>query len=183
MFLGDEELPFAGTAEIRSRNGQLLESRQYLEGELHGRWSRWKDNGIPLLKKDYNRGLKQGTHVYWHGEPIDPEGYKSAEENLANASLWTEVNELAKKEFAGRHPSAASNEWVMEKYLSKGGGIAPKKLEHCDNNRLHGTCEGYGKRGETLFKDEFDKGKRIKHKTYDPGTKWKVPNGLSNWAG
>ena len=71
----------------------------------------------------------------------------------------------------------------MEKYLSKGGGIAPKKLEHYENNRLHGACEGYDKRGETLFKDEYDEGKRIKHKTYDPGTKWKVPNGLSNWAG
>ncbi|MFP6900041.1 MAG: hypothetical protein VCA36_03795 [Opitutales bacterium] len=183
MFLEGEALPFSGTAEIRYRNGQLLESRQYLEGELHGKCLKWKQNGIPLHEKDYVRGLKHGTHMYWRGEPIDPKNYKSEDEHSTYASLWMEVNELAKREFEGKYPSAASNEWVIQKYLRKGGGIAPKQLEHFEKNRLHGLCEGYDKHGDTIFKDEYESGNRIKHKTFDPGTKWKVPTKLSNWAG
>jgi len=182
MFFEDENLPYSGTTEIKYRNGQPMERRQYLEGELHGKWSKWKYNGIPLFEREYVRGLKHGAYTLWHGNPIDPKDYKSSAEENDYASLWMEVNELAKEKFEGNHPSRESNEWVIDTYKNKGGSLGAKLLAHYDNNRLHGRCEGFDKRGETTFKDEYRSGRRVAHKTYDPGTKWDLPNNLSRWA-
>lgn len=179
MFCDGEKLPFSGVSEIKHRNGQLMESRPYLEGELHGKLLKWKPNGIPLYEKDYFRGLKHGAHTYWYGTPNDPKEYIADQQ--VYASLWMEVNELAKKEFEEKYPSRESNEWVTETYVNRGGSWGPKLLEHYANNRLHGLTEGYDRSGETLFEDEYQTGKRVRHKTYDPGTKWKLPNRLSNW--
>ena len=182
MFFEDETLPYSGTTEIKYQNGQTMERRQYLEGELHGKWSKWKYNGIPLFDRDYVRGLKHGTYALWHGTPIDPKDYKPSAEKNARSSLWMEVNELAKEEFKGNHPSRESNEWVIETYKNKGGSLGPKLLAHYDNNRLHGSCEGYDEHGEKTFKDEYRSGRRVAHKTYDSGAKWKLPRKLSIWA-
>ena len=122
---------------------------------------------------------EHGTHMYWYGTPNDPKEYIADQQEYA--SLWMEVNELAKKEFEEKYPSRESNEWVTETYESRGGSWGPKLLEHYANNRLHGLTEGYDSSGETLFKDEYQTGKRVRHKTYDPGTKWKLPNRLSHW--
>mgnify|MGYP001157016346 CR=1 FL=1 len=88
---------------------------------------------------------------------------------------------IEKKKFEEKHPSRESNEWVIESYVSRGGSLGPKLLEHYANNRLHGLTEGFDRSGETLFEDEYRTGKRVRHKTYDPGTKWKLPNRLSTW--
>lgn len=172
-FIEGEMLPFSGVAEIKYRNGQLMERRQYLEGELHGKWSKWKSNGIPLFEKEYLRGLKEGTHMYWYGEPIDPKDYKSKDnaklEKKTYVSLWVEVNEAVKEHFKGKHPSSSeSNEWMIEQYKSKGGSFAPQLLEHYEKNKRHGLFEGYDSMGNKIFKDEYEAGKRIEHKTFDP---------------
>ena len=180
MFYDGERLPFSGIAQIKYRNGQLMESRPYLEGELHGKWLKWKENGIPLFAKDYVRGLRHGTHMHWYGKPVDPKEFVPNPDGYA--SLWTEVNDLAKQKFEGEYPSLESNEWVVETYKDKGGSWGRKSLENYDNNRLHGLNEGYAVTGEAIFKDEYQTGKRIKHKSFDPGNKWKVPKRLSGWA-
>jgi len=182
MFFKGENLPYSGATEIKFRNGQPMERRQYLEGELHGKWSRWKYNGMPLFERDYTRGLKHGTHMQWYGEPIDPKDYKSSVEENPYPSLWTEVNELAKEEFQGKHPSQESNEWVINAFKNKGGSLGPKLLVHYNNNRLHGPCEGFDEHGETMFKDEYQSGRRVQHKSFDSGTKWSLPRNLSIWA-
>ena len=43
-------------------------------------------------------------------------------------------------------------------------------MENYDNNRRHGLLEGYDKKGEIILKDEYQTGKHVRHKTYDPGT-------------
>mgnify|MGYP001226089547 FL=1 len=176
MFFEGETLPYSGVAEIKYRNGQLMDSRQYLEGELHGKWWKWKNNGIPLFEKDYLRGLKHGTHMSWYGEPIDPKDYKTAGDDghggsgkKTYVSLWVEVNELVKAEFKGKHPSQDSNKWIIEQYKLRGGSFGPKLLEHYENNRRHGLFEGYDGRGNKIYKDEYETGKRISHKPFDPG--------------
>ena len=89
---------------------------------------------------------------------------------------------MAKEEFVGKHPSPESNEWVIDTYRNKGGSLSPKLFAHYNNNQLHGRCEGYNEHGERVFKDEYRSGRRVNHKTYDPGTEWDLPNNLSRWA-
>ena len=181
MFVQGDQLPFSGTAQIKYRNGQLMESRKYLEGELHGKWSKWKYNGIPLFEKDYVRGLKHGTHMHWYGNPIDPNDYKVANEN-AYASLWLEVNEKAKQEFEGQYLSQESNDWMIETYKDRGGSLGPKLHENYAGNRRHGSCEGFDEYGQTIFKDEYTTGRRTSHQSLDPGRKWKSLKRLSAWV-
>ena len=175
IFCEDEKLPFSGTSEIKYRTGQIMDRRQYLEGELHGKWSRWKYNGIPLFEKEYSHGLKEGTHMYWYGEPSDPKDYKSKPDGKSNpdkktyVSLWVEVNEKVKEAFKGKNPSRQElNEWVVEKYKAQGGSFGLERLEHYEANLRHGLFEGYDKRGNKIFKDEYIEGKRTKHKAMDP---------------
>ncbi len=170
-FFDGDKLPYSGTTEIKYRNGQPMERRQYLEGELHGKWSKWKYNGIPLFERGYEYGLKHGTHMSWYGNPVDPKDYKSASEDTAKrkkkiyVSLWAEVNEAAEEEFEGDHPSPKKlNEWVIEKYKSEGGTFGQQLLEHYEKNQRHGLFEGYDKKGNKIFKDEYEDGKRTKHK-------------------
>ena len=182
VFCDDEVLPFSGTSQIKYQNGQIMESRKYLEGELHGTWSKWKRNGIPLFDKEYVRGLRHGSHMYWTGQTIDPKDYDPRAEETDFTSLWSEVNEQAKDKFNGNHPSQESNDWVIDEYGSQGGVIGPKLQENWKRNKLHGVVKGFDSRGEKTFEDEFASGKRIKHKSYDPGMKWKLPTHLSTWA-
>ncbi len=112
----------------------------------------------------------------WYGNPIDPKDYKTNSEETAKqdkktyVSLWAEVNEAAKEEFKGKHPSPQKlNEWVIEKYKSAGGAFGQQLLEHYEKNQRHGLFEGYDKKGNKIFKDEYEDGKRIKHYTFDPG--------------
>ncbi|MFP6900042.1 MAG: hypothetical protein VCA36_03800 [Opitutales bacterium] len=178
IFFEDDKLPFSGTAEIKYRTGQIMERRHYLEGEMHGKWSKWKRNGIPLFEKEYVHGLKEGTHMYWYGEPSDPKDYKptTEEKNKPDpdkktyVSFWVEVNVKVKEVFKGKNPSQQElNEWVVEEYKAEGGSFGPRRLEHFEANLPHGLFEGYDKRGNKIFKDEYEEGKRTKHKAFDPG--------------
>ena len=175
MFYDGERLPFSGVAEIKYRNGQLMEQRKYLVGQLHGKWSKWKNNGIPLFEREYDHGNKHGTHMEWYGEPIDPKDYKSGGEEGAQlekktyVSLWVEVNEKAKEEFDGKQASQQEiNDWTINTYQQKGGSFAPKLLKHYEHNQRHGLFEGYDEKGNKIFKDEYIEGKRVDHKTFDP---------------
>lgn len=182
-FVEGEELPYSGTAEIKYRNGQLMEIRQYLEGQLHGKWQRWRPNGIPLFEKRYVHGQKHGSHMEWYGEPNDPSNYKvSTGSRSTRASLWLEVNEMAGEEFRGSYQSQELNDWIIETYQNKGGSFGPKSVGHYTSNRPHGLFESFDKNGERISKDEYRNGKRTSHKSFDPGQKWKVPNTLSTWA-
>ena len=176
VFCEGDDLPYSGTAQKKHRNGQLMDKRKYLLGELHGKWSRWKDNGIPLFEKDYLHGKKHGTHMEWYGRPIDPKDYKSGgdhggkEEKETYVSLWVEVNEKAIDEFKGKQASQQEkNEWIVQTYQYKGGSFAPKLLEHYEDNQRHGLFEKYDNKGNKISKDEYIEGKRVKHKVFDPG--------------
>ena len=174
-FLAGDKLPYSGTVEIKHRNGQIFERRQYLSGELHGKWSKWKSNGIPIFDKEYIRGMKHGTHMYWYGEPIDPKDYKSVNAKAKNnektyVSLWVEVNQKVKEKFKGKSPTQQEwNEWVVKTFQEKGGSFGPELLEHYDNNKRQGLFEKYDDSGNKIFKDEYEYGRLIKHKAFDPG--------------
>ena len=71
---------------------------------------------------------------------------------------------------------------MVDAFKARGGSFAPKLMETYDGNRLHGTCAGYDRRGELTFKDEYESGRRIKQKAFDPGLKWKMDRKLSRWA-
>ena len=109
-------------------------------------------------------------------------GYQPKDGANNFTSLWMEINEQAKDKFQGNHPSQESNAWVVDAFQSQGGIMGPKLQESWKMNKLHGVCKGFDSRGEKIFEDEFAAGKRIKHKTFDPGVKWKLPNHLSTWA-
>jgi antitoxin component YwqK of YwqJK toxin-antitoxin module len=176
IFFEGESLPYSGTAEIKHRNGQLFERRQYLSGELHGKWEKWKSNGIPVFEKEFLHGLKHGTHMFWHGNPIDPKDYKTNKEASSDPdeekypSLWVEINQKVQDEFKGKKGSQQErNDWMINTYKEKGGSFSPALLEHFENNKRHGLFEKYDDTGNKILKDEYETGKLIKHKAFDPG--------------
>ena len=78
----------------------FFEEIQFLSGKKHGKHTRYRDKGIPLFSHDYENGKKNGTHIYWYPYPLDPDNYVS-KGDIKYASLWTEINEKAKKKFSG----------------------------------------------------------------------------------
>jgi antitoxin component YwqK of YwqJK toxin-antitoxin module len=165
-----EALPYSGTTKLKFDNGQVHETKQFLSGELHGRWKRFRQDGIQVFDKEFTHGEKHGTHIYYFHDPIDPEDYKTQSDahlkKKIYASLWLEVHEDAKREFS-QYPSPEANEWAIKKYKQRGGEFRVRLLEHYENNKKHGSFEGYDYLGNPTFKDDYTEGLRKSHRTFD----------------
>ena len=165
-----EALPYSGTAKLTFDNGQVHETKRFLSGELHGKWERFRQNGIQVFDKEFTRGEKHGAHIYYFHNPIDPEDYKTQSDahlkKKIYASLWLEVHEDARRKFP-QYPSPEANEWAIKKYEARGGEFQVHLLEHYENNRRHGLFEGFDYLGNPTFKDDYKEGLRKSHKTFD----------------
>lgn len=168
-FAQGEDLPFSGTAETKFPSGQIIEEVPYLDGLVHGKVIRFNEYGIPKYSKEYLKGEKHGTHIYWFPDPLDPENYEpeNSPEGGKFITLWSKVRYLATKKFGQNFGSHSSNKWMVEKYRLSGGDFRVKLLEHWSKNLKHGLFEGFDQFGNKTFKDEYQMGRRIKHKTFD----------------
>ena len=162
-FWGNEELPYSGTIEKLFTTGQVMFQKQFLAGVMHGKWQRFSEIGIPIFSKEYVNGEKQGTHIFWYDEPVEPEGYKE----INTKTLWYKINERAKENFGEEYSGHESNKWIVEKYKLEGGSFQVRLLEHWEKNHKHGLFEGFDRFGNKTFKDEFKMGLRIKHRIFD----------------
>lgn len=163
---GDDVNPYSGVIETKFQSGQVIEEVQYLDGQKHGLHTRYNERGIPVFSKEYSRGLKHGTHIFWFSTPLDPDNYKSQGEE-SYPSLWVEINEQAKNKYLQDYGTMKSNEWVVSKYKMAGGSFGVRLLEHWFENKKHGLFEGFDKFGNKTFKDEYKYGLRTKHRTFD----------------
>ena len=165
-----EKLPFSGKSELKFDNGQIHERKEFLSGELHGEWERFRQDGIKVFSKEFQRGRKHGTHIYWFHHPTDPEDYKTQSDahlkKKIYASLWVEVHEDARKKFSA-YPSPKASAWILKEYESRGGSFQVKLLEHYEANLRHGLFEGFDHLGNQTFKDEYEHGHRLKHQIFD----------------
>jgi hypothetical protein len=167
-FYEDEEFPFSGTAEEKYSNGQVMIESKYLSGVLHGKEKKFTDKGIPLYEKDFKNGLKEGTHIYWFPQPLDPDDYEPSKDDDAEVlpSLWLTLRKKARDNFGAEFDTQESNEWVVKQYKLKGGKFPVRLLEHWKNNLPHGLFEGYDRDLSQLFESEYNLGQRIKHKAF-----------------
>jgi hypothetical protein len=165
-----EDLPFSGTTKLKFDNEQVHETKQYLSGELHGKWERFKQNGIQVFDKEFTHGEKHGAHIYYFDDPIDPEDYKTQSDahlkKKIYASLWLEVHEEARRKFS-QYPTPEANQWAIKKYEERGGEFRVHLLEHYKNNRRDGLFEGFDYLGNPTFRDDYKEGLRVSHKTFD----------------
>ena len=165
-----EDLPFSGTTKLQFDNEQVHETKQYLSGELHGKWERFKQNGIQVFDKEFTHGEKHGAHIYYFDDPIDPEDYKTQSDahlkKKIYASLWLEVHEEARRKFS-KYPTPEANQWAIKKYEERGGEFRVHLLEHYKNNRRDGLFEGFDYLGNPTFRDDYKEGLRVSHKTFD----------------
>ena len=167
-YYANDEAPFSGTIEKKFNNNQLIEETQYLAGKIHGNINRYNEKGIQIFSKEYVRGKKHGTHIFWYPNPVDPDNYVSSSKTGEKySSLWMEINEKAKKEFGKDYGGPKSNNWVVSKFKTLGGDFEVRLLEHWHENKKHGLFEGFDNKGNKTFKDEFKYGLRVKHKTFD----------------
>jgi len=166
LYHGEDDFPYSGTIVTKYRTGQIIEETQYLSGKKHGMQKRYNEKGVSIYSKEFVNGKKHGTHIYWFEQPIGPDGYKSPD-GKQYASLWMEVNELAKEKFKENTGSPKYNQWVISKFKLAGGDFRVRLLEHWNKNQKHGLFEGFDKLGNKTFKDEFKYGLRTKHKTFD----------------
>ena len=164
---GDAE-PYTGKIERNFSNGQIMEEDSYLNGKLHGTSKRFKNSGIPIFAKDYLNGKKSGTHIYWYSKPIEPTDFipKTGNDGNILQTLWQYLQDQAKKKFKDNYPSKQSNEWVVENYRIEGGSFQVKQLEHWKDGLKNGLWEGFESNGKKTFKDEYELGKRTKHKNF-----------------
>lgn len=168
-YYGNELEPFSGTIEQKFPSGQIIEETPYLSGQIHGQVIRYEERGIPIFSKDYDHGKKNGTHIYWYPTPIDPENYvpEARQDGELIPTLWLKIRNDAKEKFGKEFGKHESNKWVVDKYKLAGGSFQVKLLEHWLDNKKHGLFEGFDEIGNKTFKDDYDKGLRIKHKTFD----------------
>jgi len=168
-FIQGEDLPFSGTVETKFPSGQIIEEVPYLNGLVHGKVIRFNEYGIPRYSKEYAKGEKHGTHIYWFPDPLDPENYQpvNSPEGGKFMTLWSKVRYLAAKKFGENFGSHRSNKWMVEKYRLSGGDFRVRLLEHWSKNLKHGLFEGFDEFGNKTFKDEYTMGRRTKHKTFD----------------
>jgi hypothetical protein len=166
-FCGDEKFAFTGTAEEKYPSGQIIEESKYLSGVKHGKVRKYNEKGIPLHDKDYVKGQKHGTHIYWYPEPLDPDDYKPSKgkDSEVLPTLWLKLRKDAKEKFGAGFGGQVANKWVVEKYKLKGGKFPVRMLEHWKNNLRHGLFEGYDKDFDQTFESEYDEGQRIMHKS------------------
>ena len=168
-YYGNELEPFSGTIEQKFPSGQIIEETPYLSGQIHGQVIRYEERGIPIFSKDYDHGQKNGTHIYWYPTPIDPDNYvpEARQDGELIPTLWLKIRNDAKEKFGKEFGKHESNKWVVDKYKLAGGSFQVKLLEHWLDNKKHGLFEGFDEIGNKTFKDDYDKGLRIKHKTFD----------------
>ena len=168
-YYGNELEPFSGTIEQKFPSGQIIEETPDLSGQIHGQVIRYEERGIPIFSKDYDHGQKNGTHIYWYPTPIDPDNYvpEARQDGELIPTLWLKIRNDAKEKFGKEFGKHESNKWVVDKYKLAGGSFQVKLLEHWLDNKKHGLFEGFDEIGNKTFKDDYDKGLRIKHKTFD----------------
>ena len=51
-------------------NGTQNEIRSYKEGEMHGRWITWNEQGQKIAEAEYQEGLKHGKWFVWNDEGV-----------------------------------------------------------------------------------------------------------------
>ena len=170
-FYKEEKFPFSGTMEKKFPSGQIITESQYLSGVLHGQVKKHNELGIPVFKKDYVKGLKHGTHIFFYQKPVDPENYKPPADSDSESlpTLWLKLRKEAKDKFGREYGGQDANAWVVEQYTlpRNGGKFQVRLLEHWKNNTKHGLFEGYDKNFYQTFESEFTDGRRITHKTFD----------------
>jgi hypothetical protein len=165
----DEIYPFSGVVKNEFPGGQIIEQIPYLSGKIHGTIKRWNEYGLPLSNKDYLHGNKHGTHIYWFEFTNDPQDFvpfKSINGEIY-PTLWIKLQEEAKKKFRSKFGSHEANEWITFNYRRQGGDFPVRLLEHWKDNLRHGLFEGFDNLGNKTFKDDYQMGHRIKHKTFD----------------
>mgnify|MGYP001017128491 CR=1 FL=1 len=164
-----ENYPYSGKVISKFPSGQIIEQIPYLSGKVHGTVRRWYEYGTPASSKDYLYGSKNGTHIYWFEQNNDPDDFRPSKSKTGEIlpTLWIKIREEAKDKFKDNFGSHKANEWVIFKYRSMGGDFPVRLLEHWRNNLRQGLFEGFDQFGNKTFKDEYNKGLRIKHKTFD----------------
>lgn len=169
IYVGKETFPFSGVVESQFPGGQLIEKTPYLSGRIHGTQKGWNEYGIPLYSKDFSYGKKHGTHIFWYEQTNDPDDYIPIKSKSGEIfpTLWIKLREDAKDKFGDKFGSHEANEWVTFNYRRKGGEFPVMLLEHWRDNIKHGLFEGFDRIGNKTFKDEYNKGLRTKHKTFD----------------
>ena len=169
VYVKDEKHPFSGIVESQYPGGQIIEQTPYLSGQIHGTQKGWNEYGIPLYSKDYYKGKKHGTHIFWHEKTEDPDDFVAIKSKQGEIypTLWIKLREDAKKKYGDRFGSHEANEWVTFNYRRQGGDFPVKTLEHWKENLMHGLFEGFDQFGNKTFKDEYKMGLRVKHKTFD----------------
>ena len=170
-FFKEEKFPFSGTMEKKFPSGQIITESQYLSGVLHGQVKKHNELGIPVFKKDYVKGLKHGTHIFFYPKPIDPENYKPPTDSDSESlpTLWLKLRKEAKDKFGRAYGGQDANAWVVKQYTLPryGGKFQVRLLEHWKKNTKHGLFEGYDKNFYQTFESEYEDGRRIKHQTFD----------------
>jgi len=170
-FHKEEKFPFSGTIEKKFPNGQIITEAPYLSGVLHGQVKKFNEQGIPISRKDYVKGLKHGTHIFFYPKPIDPENYKPPSDVDAESlpTLWLKLRKEAKDKFGQEYGGQKANAWVVAQYLlpMNGGKFQVRLLEHWKNNLRHGLFEAYDKDFYQTYESEYEDGRRIKHKSLD----------------
>ena len=161
-FWGEENFPYTGVVENKFPNGQNLTEEHYLNGLLHGSSKRFTERGVPVYKKDFKNGLKNGTHIYYFDIPLNPDS------NLGQKqTLWEKINE----EYEGKQKTYNNrnriNAEMIEAFRLKGGAFQVKLLEHWKDNRKDGLFEAYDRFGNKRYKDEYKKGLRTSHRIFD----------------
>ena len=169
VYYKNETLPYSGTIEKKFPSGQVIVESQYLSGQLHGKVNRFNEQGIPTSSKEYTKGKKMGTHIFWYPKPIDPENFVPivSESGKSEPTLWLQLRQQAREKFGKEYNTNKSNKWVVSNYKLKGGSFQVKLLEHWLDNQKHGLFEGFDEFGNKTFKDDYSHGKRIKHKIFD----------------
>jgi hypothetical protein len=169
VYVKDEKHPFSGIVESQYPGGQIIEQTPFLSGQIHGTQKGWNEYGIPLYSKEYYKGKKHGTHIFWHEKTEDPDDFVpiKSKQGEIYPTLWIKLREDAKKKYGDKFGSHEANEWVTFNYRRRGGDFPVKILEHWKENLMHGLFEGFDQFGNKTFKDEYKMGLRVKHKTFD----------------
>ena len=102
VYVKDEKHPFSGIVESQYPGGQIIEQTPYLSGQIHGTQKGWNEYGIPLYSKDYYKGKKHGTHIFWHEKTEDPDDFVAIKSKQGEIypTLWIKLREDAKKNMA-----------------------------------------------------------------------------------
>ena len=65
-----------GIAESILPSGQIILETPFLMGKYHGTVLKYTPQGIPVSSREFSYGKKQGAHIFWFQDPLDPDGFK-----------------------------------------------------------------------------------------------------------